>query len=52
MEDHDELRRQGIEVDNNNDPASENTPPKDNKTETDDRTSGTELNWTGAEGIV
>ena len=52
MEDHAELRRQGIEVDYDNDPAPENTPKTNNTKTTAARTSDTELNWTGAEGIV
>ena len=51
-EDYSELRRQVIEVDDNNYPAPENIPQTNNTTTTAARTSETALNWTGAEGIV
>ena len=48
MQYYSELRRQGIEVDDNNDPAPKNTPKMNNKT----TNSETALNWNGAEGIL
>ena len=48
MEDYAVLRRQGIEVDENNDPALDKTPQTNNST----TTSETALNWTEAEGIA
>ena len=52
MEDYSESRRQGIEVDDDHDPAPKNTPQINNKTTTADRTTETVMNCTGAEGIV
>ena len=52
MEDYSELRWQGIEVDNDNDPAPENTPQTNNTIKISDRSAETAFNWTGAEGIV
>ena len=48
MEDYSQLRRQGIEVDDDNDPIPENTPQTNNTT----TTAETALNWTVEEGIV
>ena len=48
MEDYAELRRQGIEVDDDNYPAPNNIPPKNNTT----TTAETALNCTGSEGII
>ena len=45
MEDYDELIRQVIEVDYDNDPDPENTPQMNNTT----KTSETALNWVVAE---
>ena len=52
MEDYSESRRQGIEVDDDHDPAPKNTPQINNKTTTAARTTKTVMNWTGSEGIV
>ena len=46
------MRRQGIEADDDNDPAPEISPQTNNTTTNTDRNSETGLNWTGAEGIV
>ena len=48
MEDYSGLRRQGIYVDDDNNPAPDNTPQTNNTTTTTE----TALNCTGAEGIV
>ena len=52
MEDYAELRRQVIDVDDDNDSAPQKIPQTNNTTTTATRTSETEFNWTGAEGIV
>ena len=52
MEDSAELRRQGIEVDDNNDPAPGKIPQTNNRTTSTDRTAEKALNWNGAEGIA
>ena len=48
MEYYAELKKQGIMVDDDNDPAPKNIPQTENTT----TTAETALNWTGAEGVV
>ena len=48
IEDYAELRRQIIEVDEDNDPSPQNTPQTNNTTTTTEIA----LHWTGVEGIV
>ena len=48
MEDYADLRRKGIQVDGDNDPAPENISQTNNTTTIADK----EFIWTGTEGIV